>query len=157
MAHATLRAIAMVAQKRRTLAQQDEGTASTRTESTDVGQPFLATDAEPFSSNAINELEERYVSASNNLSRNGYLCLDLEIYLTHEPCVMCAMAILHSRFSRVIFGKRMVRSGALCAEDASLGHGLFWRDQLNWKFLAWQWQPASHLEDDDSSEEDFHV
>ncbi|PQE03191.1 cytidine and deoxycytidylate deaminase zinc-binding region protein [Rutstroemia sp. NJR-2017a BBW] len=69
---------------------------------------------------------------------DGYLCHDLELYITHEPCVMCSMAIVHSRFGRVIFQHRMEKTGGLCA-DNTLGHGLFWRKELNWSLLAWQW------------------
>jgi tRNA-specific adenosine deaminase 3 len=72
----------------------------------------------------------------------GYLCHDLEIYCTHEPCVMCSMAILHSRFGKVIFQHRMPKTGGMCA-DGDLGHGLFWRKELNWTLLAWQWIPSS--------------
>jgi tRNA-specific adenosine deaminase 3 len=69
---------------------------------------------------------------------SGYLCHELEIYITHEPCVMCSMAIVHSRFGRVVFARRMRETGGLCA-DGDLGHGLFWRKELNWTMLAWHW------------------
>lgn len=158
MGHAALRAISMVAQKRRVIAQLIDEAAATRNENPNLGQPAMDAEPEPFASSPLCDLEGQYVTASDNLSPNGYLCLDLEIYLTHEPCVMCAMAILHSRFSRVVFEKRMPNTGALCAEDTSLGHGLFWREQLNWKFLAWQWQPSSPSEEEGGiCEDDFHA
>jgi tRNA-specific adenosine deaminase 3 len=73
----------------------------------------------------------------------GYLCHDLEIYCTHEPCVMCSMAILHSRFGKTIFQHRMPKTGGMCS-DGDLGHGLFWRKELNWTLLAWQWIPSTN-------------
>jgi tRNA-specific adenosine deaminase 3 len=82
-------------------------------------------------------LEKEHFDPNGN--QNGYLCHDLEIYCTHEPCVMCSMAIVHSRFGKVVFQERMSRTGGMCA-DGELGHGLAWRKELNWTLLAWQWQ-----------------
>lgn len=103
-----------------------------------------------FATGPRTEVEERLFERDDNLAPNGYLCVDLEIYLTHEPCVMCAMAILHSRFNRAVFVRRMPRSGGLTADEHGIGHGLFWRPaELNWKFLTWEFV----REEDDSEKE----
>ncbi|KAF2454547.1 cytidine deaminase-like protein [Lineolata rhizophorae] len=138
LAHAVMRAIAMVANKRLAL-----GSDPSKKEQLLSSEPDY-----PFLSKPLTPLEARYASTTDNLSHNGYLCLDLELYVSHEPCVGCAMAALHSRFGRLVFGRRMQRTGALVAEvqagkafvDGGLGYGLFWRPELNWKGLVWQFQ-----------------
>ena len=131
MAHAVMRAIGMVARKRTELAEEE----ASREDSILADKPLTSIESDAYS--------------VNKMAPRGYLCLGLEIYVTHEPCVMCSMAILHSRFARVVFGKRLPRTGGIAAGVASeepptglqprLGYGLFWRPDLNWKMLAWQW------------------
>jgi tRNA-specific adenosine deaminase 3 len=132
MAHAVHRAIAMVAKKRLRVAGTDPA--------------YL--DRSLFCDNPLTEVEKTYYE-KDNISSSGYLCVDLDIYLTNEPCVMCSMAILHSRFRRCIFGKRMPYTGGMTSDgpgDSSsagsgLKNGLFWRpSELNWKFLAWEFK-----------------
>ena len=43
----------------------------------------------------------------------GYLCTDMDIYLTHEPCLSCCMGLLLSRCRAIIFPRngRMVTGG----------------------------------------------
>ena len=56
-----------------------------------------------------------------------YLCTGYDLYLTHEPCTMCAMALVHSRIGRVFYAQPCAESGALGSrysvhEIASLNH-----------------------------------
>lgn len=42
----------------------------------------------------------------------NYRLPDCELYVTLEPCAMCAMALLHARFKRVVFGASDPKTGA---------------------------------------------
>ena len=43
---------------------------------------------------------------------DNYRLPGAEIYVTLEPCVMCAGAMVHARIARVIYGARDPRAGA---------------------------------------------
>jgi tRNA(adenine34) deaminase len=43
---------------------------------------------------------------------NSYRLTDTTLYVTLEPCVMCAAAIVHARVKRVVFGAWDPRAGA---------------------------------------------
>ncbi len=43
---------------------------------------------------------------------DNYRLADCELYVTLEPCVMCAGAIMHARIRRVVFGARDPKTGA---------------------------------------------
>lgn len=176
MAHAVMRAIGMIARKRHELAalslhQEEPPTDALVTQTPEASEETM------FMDWPLTDMENSYYSQTTILP-NGYLCLDLEIYVTHEPCIMCSMAINHSRFGRVIFGRRMPRTGGLTSgpmvslsgsaqctgkmeesgncDEGGLGYGLFWRRELNWKLLAWQWVGV----DEDvmeSRDEDLHA
>ncbi|KJY85343.1 adenosine deaminase [Vibrio galatheae] len=42
----------------------------------------------------------------------NYRLLDTTLYVTLEPCPMCAGALLHSRVKRIVFGARDLKAGA---------------------------------------------
>lgn len=42
----------------------------------------------------------------------NYRMLDTTLYVTLEPCSMCAGAMVHSRIKRVVFGARDMKTGA---------------------------------------------
>ena len=168
-AHSVLRAIAMIADKRLALA----------TNSSILHQPAQGL---PAFQGSMSSLEASHFTPADSLSANGYLCLDLLIFTTHEPCLMCSMALVHSRVGGIVFRRAMKETGGMLAERGTrrqCGHdkgrrggllkgtggamngnadgegskyGLFWREDLNWRFLAWQWDStASGMYDFDKS------
>lgn len=69
-------------------------------------------------------------------TRNGadYLLTSMSLFVTHEPCVMCAMALLHSRVREVFFVFPRARAGGF---EGSFG--VHSRRDLNHRFDAWRW------------------
>ncbi|SCC21288.1 tRNA(adenine34) deaminase [Gilliamella bombicola] len=43
---------------------------------------------------------------------NNYRIINTTLYVTLEPCIMCAGAIIHSRIKRVVYGARDYKTGA---------------------------------------------
>lgn len=50
-------------------------------------------------------------------AQGGYLCIDLDVYISREPCLCCSMGMLLSRFRAVIFPQkgRLVTGGLASA------------------------------------------
>ena len=53
---------------------------------------------------------------------------DCELYVTLEPCIMCAGAIVHSRINKVYFGATDPKAGAIMSID-----NIFDNEKLNHK------------------------
>ncbi|CCG21087.1 Tad3 protein [Candida orthopsilosis Co 90-125] len=85
---------------------------------------------------AKNEIDNR---TDGNHGR-GYLCTDMIVYTTHEPCVMCSMALVHSRIVRCTYLKSVSPGGGM---ESSYYLGDL--DGLNWKFPIWRWLGESEL------------
>ncbi|WGE88181.1 tRNA adenosine(34) deaminase TadA [Actinobacillus equuli subsp. haemolyticus] len=61
--------------------------------------------------------------------QNNYRLLGCTLYVTLEPCTMCAGAILHSRLHRLVFGASDYKTGAIGSrfhlfEDYKMNHFL---------------------------------
>ncbi|MEW7311932.1 tRNA adenosine(34) deaminase TadA [Buttiauxella gaviniae] len=52
----------------------------------------------------------------------NYRLLDTTLYVTLEPCVMCAGAMVHSRIGNLVFGARDAKTGAIGSLMDVLGH-----------------------------------
>ncbi|KAK4633683.1 tRNA-specific adenosine deaminase subunit TAD3 [Fulvia fulva] len=150
MGHAIMRAVGMVGRKRLRCASQPVTKAAAKAEG-NFAKGGLEHDIEArdafFCDQPLTSLENEHF-VKDNMRPDGYLCLKLEIFLTHEPCIMCSMALVHSRVGRVIFKRRMPKTGGLTAEmvrnesgPVSLGYGMCWRKELNWQFMCWEYMP----------------
>jgi len=63
----------------------------------------------------------------------AYLCTGMDVYMTDEPCVMCAMALLHSRVRRAVYRRRDSEMGGLGSVESV--HAL---SSTNHRFRAWR-------------------
>jgi len=50
----------------------------------------------------------------------NYRLVGTELFVTIEPCLMCAGALVHSRVKRLVFGAREQKAGAICSHFHAL-------------------------------------
>lgn len=60
---------------------------------------FSPAAAPPARAGAVRKLEEE-----EDEDGQPYVCTGYDLYVTREPCAMCAMALVHSRIRRVFYG-----------------------------------------------------
>jgi len=91
--------------------------------------------------NVIRRIADYQASApkpsTTGVSRNGsnYLLTSLVLFTTHEPCVMCSMALLHSRVKAVFYLVPMKETGG-CGGLSCLPK----LDGVNHRFDIYQWK-----------------
>jgi tRNA-specific adenosine deaminase 3 len=74
----------------------------------------------------VNDVKKRKRDAGTNgatvteLMGRPYLCTGYDAFLAREPCVMCAMALVHSRLKRVFFAAPNAETGALSGDRAGV-------------------------------------
>ena len=64
-----------------------------------------------------------------------YLLTGLSVFLSHEPCLLCSMSLLHSRVASVYYVKSTAGAGGLGSV-----HSVHEEEGLNHRFEVWQWR-----------------
>ena len=70
---------------------------------------FVVSDAiSPSSSKATTPVDDEVDNDDDddNSSNVTYLCTGYDVYLSKEPCLMCAMSLIHSRIRRLFYRYR---------------------------------------------------
>ncbi|KAK8865804.1 hypothetical protein IAR55_000951 [Kwoniella newhampshirensis] len=92
-------------------------------------------------------------------TRNGadYLLTSLTLFISHEPCVMCAMALLHSRVREVFYVFPRQNGGGFEVDGG--GFGIHARRDLNHRFEVWRWDGPveEHVREELEIQEDLQL
>ena len=83
--------------------------------------------------------EGRGANALIRSVQDQYVCTGFDVFLSHEPCPMCAMALVHSRVARVFYAHPYPACGALGSV-----HALHTIKSLNHSFTVFAGVLAGH-------------
>ena len=69
------------------------------------------------------------------LALGNYRLLDCTLYVTLEPCMMCAGAMIHSRIARLVYGASDAKTGAVDSNlqllaTTGLNHNVSWQSGI---------------------------
>ena len=76
------------------------------------------------------------------LPSKPYMCTGYDCFLVHEPCVMCAMGLVHSRLARVIYCRQDTAGGMLGGREHLMA-----KRSLNHHYMVYHLPLQSELGD----------
>ncbi len=93
------------------------------------GQIVAAAGNAPVASNDPTAHAEMLVLRAAAASQGNYRLTEATLYVSLEPCIMCAGALVHARVKRLVFGARDLRFGGVrskfrLADSELLNHRL---------------------------------
>lgn len=116
--------------------------------------------------NAVRQIADlranQHSNSSTTVNGQDYLLTGLSLFITHEPCVYCAMALVHSRVKRVFFLYPSPGTGGFCGvrnDGQPICHGMqdggpfaiHEQSGLNHKYEVWRWIDPADFEIDHST------